>query len=255
MKHLNEEALLAYREQGPLQMGSAAKHLAECGHCGAQLEKLEAFLASLQALPVIEPGEDYERRIWRQIAPRLDEKYPTRWQVWALPLRWATVATVAVLLAVGFWGGRATRHHGADAQEAEIAQVRERVLRMAVDRHLGRSEIILAELTNAETDGAGLKLMDTSKEQRRAEDLLEENRLYRNTAQQAGDKVLANILGELECVLQDIARSPDQVTPAQFETLQKRIESGGILFKVRMLGGKLRQQQEAARSFPIHGAV
>jgi len=50
-------------------------------------------------------------------------------------------------------------------------------------------------------------------EQRRAEDLLQENRLYRQTALQEGDTGLASVLDELERVLLDVAHSPEQVTP------------------------------------------
>ncbi len=94
--------------------------------------------------------------------------------------------------------------------------------------------------------------MNISAEQRRAEDLLQENRLYRQTALQEGDTGLASVLDELERVLLDVAHSPEEVTPAQLEAIQKKIEARGILFKVRVVNKELQQRQEAAAPAPPH---
>ena len=56
---------------------------------------------------------------------------------------------------------------------------------------------------------------------------------------------MAATLDELERVLLDIANSPDEITPAQFASLQKRIESRGILFKVRVIHQDVREKQKA----------
>jgi len=119
-----------------------------------------------------------------------------------------------------------------------------------VGEHLGRSEMMLVELSNAEPGASKPKQINISSEQRRAEDLLEENRLYRQTALEAGDAGLASVLDELERVLLDVAHSPDKVTPAQFEAIQKKIEAHGILFKVRVVKKDLQQRQEAQKPTP-----
>jgi hypothetical protein len=80
--------------------------------------------------------------------------------------------------------------------------------------------------------------------------LLQENRLYRQTALQEGDAGLASVLDELERVLLDVAHSPEQVTPAQLESIQKKIEARGILFKVRVVNKELQQRQEASKPAP-----
>ena len=125
---------------------------------------------------------------------------------------------------------------------ADNPQVRERVLLMAVGEHLGRSEMILVELANAAPAGANQKQVSIAGEQRRAEDLLEENRLYRQTALEQGDAALAGVLDELERVLLDVAHSPQEVSNAQLETIRQRLESRGILFKVRVVGKELQQR-------------
>src|SRR5439155_17748131 len=61
--------------------------------------------------------------------------------------------------------------------------------------------MMLVELSNAEPLGPAQKRVDISAEQHRAEDLLEENRLYRQTALKEGDANLASVLDDLERVL------------------------------------------------------
>jgi hypothetical protein len=92
--------------------------------------------------------------------------------------------------------------------------------------------------------------VNISAEQRRAEDLLDENRLYRQTAVQEGDTALASVLDELERVLLDVAHSPDEVTPAQLEKIRQKIEARGILFKVRVVGRELQERQKATTPAP-----
>jgi hypothetical protein len=116
---------------------------------------------------------------------------------------------------------------------------------MAVGEHLGRSEMVLVELGNAGPANAKQKEVNISSERHRAEDLLEENRLYRQTALEQGDTGLVNVLDELERVLLDVAHSPREVTPAQLENIRERIDSRGILFKVRVVGEELQQRAES----------
>jgi hypothetical protein len=109
---------------------------------------------------------------------------------------------------------------------------------------------MLVELSNAAPNDPAQKQVNISAEQRRAEDLLEENRLYRQTALRDGDAGLASVLDELERVLLDVAHSPEEVTPAQLEAIQRKIEERGILFKVRVVNKELQQRQEATKPAP-----
>ncbi len=234
MRHLTENELIGYREGEHAEREEITVHLAGCEICSKELERIEAVLAALDALPVEDPGEDYGRRVWQQIAPR----------------RWAAIGAVAVLVMAAFLAGRLTKHPATGTDAPDAARVRERVLVVAVGEHLGRSEMVLVELSNAEPKDAKQRVVNIGAEQRRAEDLLEENRLYRQTAVQEGDAALASTLDELERVLLDVANSPEEVSTAQLETIQKRIEAHGILFKVRVVGKELRGQTQNTNPAP-----
>jgi hypothetical protein len=257
MTHPTEAELIAYREGQATQPESTVRHLADCAECRAEIERIEAVLAALDTLPVPDPGEDYGRRVWQQIAPRLPEKRASWWQFgltrqstsWLEPRRWVALGAVAALVIAAFLAGQGTRHHGPEPNVAlDANQVRERVLWMSVGEHLGRSEMLLVELANAQPANPKLKQVNISSEQRRAEDLLEENRLYRQTAMEQGDTSVANLLDELERVLLDVAHSPDKISPAQLQVIRERMASQGLLFKVRVVGKELQQREESIKT-------
>jgi hypothetical protein len=250
MKHMTEEELIAYREGVAEQRAVISEHLVACKECRVELERIEAVLAALDTLPVPDPGAGYGRQVWREIAPRLAKKPVRWWQVWMEPQRLAAAGVVVALIIAAFVAGRITKRGTTGDNVANKEQVRERVLVVAVGEHLGHSERMLVELSNAAPNDPAQKQVNISTEQRRAEDLLEENRLYRQTALRDGDAALASVLDELERVLLDVAHSPAEVTPAQLEAIQKKIEGRGILFKVRVVNKELQQRQEASKPAP-----
>jgi hypothetical protein len=251
MKHMTEQELIAYREGVVEQRAAISTHLAACHECREELERIEAVLAALDTLPVADPGADYGRRVWQQIASRLPERPDAWWQEWFQPRRLAVIGALAVLIVAAFVAGRITKRGPDKDTITSTEQVRERILIVAVGEHLGHSERMLVELSNAVPSDPRQKEVNISAEQRRAEDLLEENRLYRQTALQEGDTGLANTLDELERVLLDVAHSPEEVTPKQLEAIRQKIEARGILFKVRVVGKELQQRQEATRPAPV----
>jgi hypothetical protein len=274
MNHPNEDELIEYHDARVAAAGDGqtsgagtanvaiAEHVKECPECKAELDRIDAMLAALDAIPVPDPGEDYGERVWKQIAPRLPEKRARWWQLgawrdlsagWLEPRRLATLGAVAALVIVAFVAGRVTKKPTLQpGVVADAGAVRERILVMAVGEHLGKSEMVLVELSNAlPSSGAGAKQVNIAAEQRRAENLLEENRLYRQTALEQGDAGLASVLDELERVLLDVAHSPSEVSAAQLETIQQRIAAKGILFKVRVVGQELQQRERSAQPSPV----
>jgi len=249
MKHPTELDLIAYRDADRKQHSEIAAHVQDCAECRGELQRIESVYAAMDAMPVPDPGDDYELRVWRRLEPKLLERRGYWWAGLFQTRRLVLVGTVAALVVLAFFLGERTGHKGPENQVAEAGKVGERVLLVAVGDHLGRSEMILVELVNTEPQ-KGQKRINIAGEQKRAEDLVEENRLYRQTALREGDTAMASTLEELERVLLDIANSPDEVTPAQFESLQKRIESRGILFKVRVVQQDVKAREKTRAPAP-----
>ncbi len=260
MKHFTEEELISYREGDAQHEQRISVHVAECAACRAELNRIDAVLKALNEFSVPDPGRDYEQRIWRQIAPRLPQNRVPWRHSWLRARRLGAFGALAATVLAAFSLGRWVRPHSAAVPDSLNAQqVRERVLVVAVGDHLDRSEMILVGLEHAQPAAPGQKAINISAEQQRAEDLLQENRLYRQTAASEGDAGLASVLDELERVLVDIAHSPGEISPAQLQSIQKRIESRGILFKVRVIGKQLEQrpqrQEDAPKAAPQSNSV
>ncbi|HUJ23651.1 MAG TPA: hypothetical protein VLX58_19090 [Bryobacteraceae bacterium] len=246
MKHLEQEELILeyYGEQRDHQVH---EHLESCQACRASFESLARVLNLMNEFHAPEPSADYGSRVWQRIAPELDRSPAAWWSGlahWFEPRRLMAVGAMAALLLAAFLAGRVSQRR---QQMAGLpAPVRERIMMVAVGEHLERSQMILVELVNNESKGP----VDISSEQRRAEDLVSENRLYRQAALKSGDKAISSVLDELERVLLDIAHSPSKLDSAELEQVRQRIEANGILFKIRVVGSNLKEREKPPVSDP-----
>ena len=253
VKHPSEEELIFYRyaEEGGPPLAVVAEHLAVCEPCRARYRKLEAVLAAVDEVESPTPGEDFEAVVWRRLAPRLDAAPPESfWRGFFGDVRASrylapigamvavAVLVVGAFLAGRFWPGRLRPPREAQVEPVS-AQARERILLVAVGDHLERSQMVLVELINTNPQ----RTVDISAERRRAEDLVSANRLYRLTAQRAGEAGVANLLDELERTLIEIAHSPAKLSSPEFEDLRRRVEAQGILFKVRVVGAQVHERE------------
>jgi hypothetical protein len=240
VSHLHEDDLTLhyYREDG----GAAASHLAECPECAAAYAALAADLDAVR--PEDEPlrGEAFGSEMWSRVDARLPQRPRVRWAPWAGGL------AMAASLVLAFWLGRQTNVSApaslAPMQAPTREQVRERILLVAVGDHLERSQMVLLEVVNAPAGEAA----DLSASRRSAEDLATANRLYRQAAVRAGEPAVASVLEDLERVLVEIAHSPSPASSVDVGRLRQRIESKGLLLKVRVIGSHVREKEkEVAR--------
>jgi hypothetical protein len=231
MKHVSEDDLILHYYGEPSAGEHLERHLEQCGFCRQEWQKLQRALAVIASQPVPERSADYEEQLWRQLAPRLGGP---GLRLWLPARRWVLAGALAALLVAAFVAGRMSRP--VPQQQLQVAQIRQRLLLLAVGEHLERTQIVLVELRNAQP-------RDISFEQTTAADLLEANRLYRQTAASAGDAGTAEILDDLERVLIEIVHSPATVSPGQLEELKQQIDDRGILVKVKTLGSQIEQKE------------
>jgi len=241
--HLSEEELILHYYGEDCGSPAQERHLDQCGQCRALYASIERVLNAADGLPVPARDPEYGARVWQSIESRI----PARRRWWARPQTWRGVgaaAAFAALLVAAFLAGRLypTAHKPAPADAMADRQTGERVLRVAVGDFLERSQLVLIELNNADPASQ----LDISAERERAAGLVGENRLYRQSAVHNGNTAMAGVLDDLERVLVDISHAPAQLSPADVESLQQRLESAGILFKIRVLGTNVKNRQEPA---------
>lgn len=246
MSHCSDDELLLeyYGETS-----ESAPHLSACEECAARYRELKALLDTVTLEPP-ERGERYGLEVWQAIRHRLPAR-ESGWRALLLP-RWGLAAAAVVLVAAGFTAGRlwprasdrsapATVVAAVDTAATDEARRRE-VLLMTVTDHFDRSEGVLAEAMNAAAP------RDLSAEQQRAGDLVAASRLYRRNAVALNEPALAAVLEDVERVLLDIVHQPPQATAADLEDIRRRIDSAGLLFKLRVMTSELQHRLEQPSS-------
>lgn len=248
-QHLTDDDLILhyYGETSPGDERQTTGHLQQCGLCRAEYTRLQRVLASIDDRSVaVEPGPAFERTMWARLEPGLK---PVRrgWVGWLVtsPAPLGLAAAVAVLVVAAFFAGRAFSPAPAAPTEAAVAaaadQIRERILLSDVGEHLDRSQMALVELVSGDDNTT----LDIASERSRAEQLVADNRLYRQTAEETGDVLLSQLLDEIERVLTDVAAAPEAGSSRDLADVRRRIESRDLLFKVRVIASEIRERQKA----------
>lgn len=249
MSHITEEDLILhyYGEMAPAEEQALSSHLAACPDCRGELTRLQRVLGAVDesALAPAALPEGFERTVWARLEPNLRRR-PRGWLSFLMlaPAPLALAAAVIVLVGAAFVAGRvfspATVAPGSASRSPE--QIRERILLVDLGDHLERSQMVLVELLSGEEAGSAGSV-NISVERARAEQLVTANRLYRQTAADAGDGTVRELLDELERVLVEVAASPEELSSEELGNVRRRIDSRALLFKVRVVSSQLRERQ------------
>jgi hypothetical protein len=250
-QHLTDEELILhyYGEAGPRREQDATVHLEACGLCRGEYARLQRVLGVIDETAVaVEPPPSFERTAWARLEPNLR---PARrgWVGWLLmsPAPLGLAAAVVALVVGAFFAGRAlspapAARPDAAAAASALEQIRERILLSDLGEHLDRSQMALVELVSTGEDATG----DITSERSRAEQLVADNRLYRQTAEETGDTALSELLDDIERVLTEVAASPQSGSSRDLADVRRRIESHDLLFKVRVVSSEIRERQKTS---------
>ena len=249
-QHPGEDEFVLYHYGEGRDRGAVESHLSACENCRAGYDRLQRTLAAFESMAVPEPDETFEARMWQRVEAGIETSPRLSWWHVLTPVRLAVACAMAVLVIGAFvlgrsWPGPGPAAPATSATTAASEIGRDRVLLLAVVDHLDRSDRALTELVNADPG----KTVDISAEQGWVRQLVPANRLIRQTATEVGEAGLASLLDDLERVLVEIAHSPSTMSSEEFKEIRQRIESQGIIFKVRVLGSDVRdRQREATRA-------
>jgi anti-sigma factor RsiW len=241
MNHLSEDELIlhSYGEIDRADRARVDAHLAACAECQIAKETLARVMTMVDTASPVEAPIGFERTAWARLEPALDSGR-SGWRSFFWFPQWALGGGVAALVIAAFVAGRFSG--GEPAVTVPVASVAdfepESVLRTAVGDHLDRTQMMLVELANAESNGADV----LAGEQARAGDLVAANRVIRQSALQSGDGQIVDILEDLERVLLEIANAPADVTSNDLTDLQSRITREDLLFRLRVIASEMRQR-------------
>jgi hypothetical protein len=254
--HVSEDDLiLHFYGEAPADEQRIDEHLRSCAACQTAWTELTDTLKLVDAATTPEPGPGFERVMWARVQRELPSAPARQWSFRAMAPMTALAASLVAAVALGYaWIARsqvapavvAPLHDAPTAIRTASTSVnpskaRERVLLTALGDHFAQTEVLLVELMNAPESGAGAEF---EFERASADDLVASGRLYRETARQSGDLQLAQMLDDLESVLVEVARSPNKMTRKDFNSLRTRIDSNGLLFKVRAVTNQIHDRQQ-----------
>src|SRR6185436_11472968 len=159
-QHLSEDEQILhyYGEIDRADRPRVESHLTSCAECQVAHEKLRRVMTMVDAASPVEAPLGFERTAWARLEPALDG-HRSGWKTFFWFPQWALAGGVAALVVAAFVAGRFS---GGDspvttAPSAAVAEVEpSRVLQAAVGEHLDRTQMVLVELANAESDGAGV---------------------------------------------------------------------------------------------------
>jgi hypothetical protein len=234
MEHLDRDDLILLH-YGETASPGAREHLLGCEECRREAELLRRVLDAVD-IEAPEPAPAWEEQLWNRLRWRL-ERRRTSWIGWA--------AAAAAVVVIAFLAGRSFKSQPTPQPIAQQAakstpEGRERVLLVVLSDHLSRSERVLTEVKNASADAPPVVMADREA----MEDLVRKNRLYLDAAQASGQTSLANVLEQMQPLLLELARAPENPTAEDIHMLQKRIEKRGALLELRVAGEQIRQRQQ-----------
>lgn len=234
-QHPTDEDLILYFYGEAPNRAAIAAELAASAATRDRYAALERVLRAADDLAVPEPLSGYPGRVWRRLEPQLAARRPRR--NWFSPPRLAWAAALLAVVGAAYIVGRSTQTPGpTHGPSAFSAESRERILEAAVAHHLEVAERLLVELDN----GGPTLSADLASERRRAEELVEANRLYRRAARASRLTAVGSLLEELEPFLLEVANAPASAQAG--EPLRARLEETGLLFKVRILSDRLQRE-------------
>jgi hypothetical protein len=239
MKHLREQELYALSLE---TSGDRNQHVLECPQCAAAYDQIKRLLeATTAAGRISEPAPDYGEKVFAAIQASLpvygqtQRQHKLGWWGQNGRLIFAGAMASLALVVAAFWAGSAWQQRQAREETAKWNRgASSRVVFVVVRDHLDRSERLLMELDHA----GHLTEIDRGPIAREASELLEDNRLYRQTAAASNDPALSALLDRLGRVLIEVAHDPATLESGTSQSIREDMNLDGLLFELRVLRDK-----------------
>ena len=248
VRHLDEDALVLhyFGEDGDADREAARRHLGGCEACREELERLRETLEMVSAAGVPPAPDGFERVMWARVSRELEARAHQGWRAWFTMPRLAVAGAVMALIVAAFGVGRWSRPaETPHPTELLVTLSPETARQLATEDHLERAQMVLVEVLHAEAGDT-----DLTSERERAADLVAANRLIRQSFGESRGDTTADVLDDLERVLVEFVNRADGWSADELQAFKARLDTGGILFRLRVVSAEMRQRAER-RAPPI----
>lgn len=227
--HLSDDAIIALLHNSAT--ADEAAHLKTCGHCRSEFEAYQATLQCVNQWSAPERDAKYGERVWRQVSDRIPRRRGFNW--FSAPVAgWAGVAACGVLLLLTL----VMRQKPRETPRPPVAEVQmpahsRQLLDAALGDHLERASILLTRVLNERSPHAKYASALAGDDEQ-LNDLIADNRLYRQTAEQQNDLQTVALLSDVEAVLLDLQHSANAAPASELRYVQQRISDSSLRFRL-----------------------
>ena len=247
-----------FGELSPEDKQRLERHLEACPGCHAQVAEMETTLHLAAAPPRPEPSAAFWDGYYARLVSRMREeehrpnrtsrlaawlRLPGRLNLSALMLgpRWGYQLSGAVaLLAVGVligWlvFGNAASHAPEMAEGPGVeTPVQAASLEARADRYLERSKVLLLGLVNLEPEAQDPALLNLSRQQEIARELIDESGALKDELTDADERLLRALIDDLEVILLQIANIEAGYDVPAIEMVKSGVDRRALLLKINL---------------------
>lgn len=254
MKFLKDEDLILHYYGESDDPAAVDRMIETSAEIGERFQRIRRLLDGVAEPEIPTRDSSYGSSVWKSLEPEIHRR--AWWKSWLDPgpvRRWSLIGATAFLLAVAFMAGRFSNQQlppqiATTLDSAGVGE-RDRALFIAVANHLERSEMLLLELVNVDGDAG----VNVAAERLLASELKNDSQLYRQAASNAGELGVAELLESIEILLVELANGPEDVQSGDLQILRQRLDDGDLLFRVRVVGSRLREDIQKSNQVEIDG--
>jgi len=218
------------------------KHLEICDNCKIQSEQIPTTLNGMNQYKRPQPSEDFWNNYWINLESKLNKnlsinkKLKNIFSLIQIKPSWIYgFATAAAFLIIGIFLGKfyftpptANTYVSSEVSQKNIQTV------ATAERYLNRSKVLLLGIVNMDIETDLDYKPSISKQQQISKELIKQTAVLKEDLQEANQKLLLELVNELQTILLQIANLEKEYDYDAIELIQSSLDRKGILVKINL---------------------
>jgi len=237
-----------YSEINSQEKSELDAHLQSCENCKTQQSEILSTLNGMKQYERKEPKEEFWNNYWLNLEGKLDQN-PGSWTLSLLkrlsgktfptfklkPNLIYGFATAAAFLIIGIFIGKLV-YTPEQAQQKYSSQLSQKDIHTiaSAERFLERSKVLFLGIVNMDTYHDSEFKPSISKQQEISRELIQQTAVLKDDLQNANQKILLELINELETILLQIANLEKDYDLDAVQLIQNSLDRKGILIKINL---------------------
>jgi len=240
-----------YKELKPEKKGFLESHIQDCPKCQSEFNEMSSTLKILNKRVRTEPKPDFWEGYWGRLADRMEKEKVSEsknmkwWNTLVRTLqhspRWAYQATAAICLVItGIFIGRALfspdllKIQQISPSRSIAQKERGTDLIQRTQDYLERSKLMLLAIINFDSETEDSYALNLPYQQQVSRELVLEAGWLKNELAESRQKLLQELIADLEVILLQIANLESNPDTSTIEMVKNGVKSRRILLKINL---------------------